>query len=399
MKPYLYHLALAISLGLLAPGVVGGCVSKECSESDPMCNQMLWLLRRVLTHIEPIALYSADEDHLKAFQIDPGTGALTTTIANAPFGAGNSPRFIAMDPSKRFLFVTNGLNIAGDIGPYGFRIQSGGAVTSLSGSPFAVNQNTSNIAFSQEGNLYVQGGTDGTFLMRMNQETGALTLHSSTPFGMVCAPRNMVFHPSGDYLYSSTNGVGMNQHRVDRSTGILTTIGAIVASGGNLNDTVVSPRADFLYALSESNQIPNVFRYPINSADGTITAPTSYSITGAAITPNGMVVTPSGNYMYVSLPAASNNLYAMSIDQSTGTLNNLSGFPMTVATTAVDAMAIDPTGTYLFLAAWDGTNSFIRTYRIESNGALVEIAGSPLTVGTLNARSRKLRVLGVSVPD
>ncbi|MCE9597979.1 MAG: lactonase family protein [Spirochaetia bacterium] len=398
MKPGLRAL-LSIFLSCFLVSISAGCASKECAENDPLCNQWIWLLRRVLTHTEPTVLYSADEDHLKAFKIDAATGAISATIPGAPFGAGNSPRSIAVDPSNRFLFVTSGLNIAGDIGPYGFKIQESGAVSSLSGSPFAVNQNTSTMGFSQDGNLYVQGGTDGTFLMRMNQETGALTLHSSTPFGMVCAPRNMVFHPSGDYLYSSTNGVGMNQHRIDRSTGVLTTIGPNITSGGNLNDTVISPRADFLYALSETNQIPNVYKYVINGSDGTITTPTSFSITGASITPNSMVQTPSGNFLYVSLGTTPDNLYALSVDQSTGTLNNVSGFPMTVATNAVDTLGIDPTGQYLYVATYDGTNAFIRTYRIQVNGSLVEVPGSPITVGTLNARSRKLRVYSVSVPD
>ena len=63
---------------------------------------------------------------MTAFRIDPGTGALVEIGAEVP--AGDAPSSIAVDPSGRFVYVTN--LASDDVTTYGID-QATGALTEV----------------------------------------------------------------------------------------------------------------------------------------------------------------------------------------------------------------------------------------------------------------------------
>ena len=80
---------------------------------------------------------SADAGNVAGYAIDPSTGALSP-ISGSPFATGSDPKNVSTDPSGRFLYVANTR-----VGTLGYDTISGyaidpttGALTPLSGSPF-----------------------------------------------------------------------------------------------------------------------------------------------------------------------------------------------------------------------------------------------------------------------
>ena len=84
---------------------------------------------------------NSQDNTASAFTVDATSGALTP-VAGSPFSAGGGPVSVTVDPAGAFVYV--GMQpspIAGTQGLAGFRIDgTSGALTPVSGSPFATNQ-------------------------------------------------------------------------------------------------------------------------------------------------------------------------------------------------------------------------------------------------------------------
>jgi len=84
-------------------------------------------------------------DNVSGYTINPSTGALTA-IAGSPFPAGRSPRSVAVDPGDRFAYVAN----FGSDSISGYDIDaSTGALRAMAGSPFATSGEPSSVAIWQ----------------------------------------------------------------------------------------------------------------------------------------------------------------------------------------------------------------------------------------------------------
>jgi 6-phosphogluconolactonase (cycloisomerase 2 family) len=71
------------------------------------------------------------ESAVSGYSIDPLTGALTP-LPGSPFGAGNGPFSVAIDPSAQFAYVTNLV----DNTVSAYIIDCDGYLSPVSGSPF-----------------------------------------------------------------------------------------------------------------------------------------------------------------------------------------------------------------------------------------------------------------------
>lgn len=132
--------------------------------------------------------------NISGFNIDPGTGALLTTIFGSPFTATNGigPTAITVDPSGRYVYaVTTGTSDS----IWCFTINpTNGQLVAVTGSPFSLSAGSLFALIDPEGNYLYIGSQDGKGIAgySYNPSTGAPTAISGSPFSVGTAPGRMV---------------------------------------------------------------------------------------------------------------------------------------------------------------------------------------------------------------
>lgn len=168
--------------------------------------------------------------NISGFTIDPQTGTLTS-MPGSPFATqGNSqPHGIKVDPSGKFLYVA--LSNSNSVAAFAIDATTG-ALTTVAGSPFA----TASAQFTQTYELTI--APSGKFLYAFNfngntvaaftidPNSGALTTVAGSPFAVnPNAEGDLVVDPSGKYLYL-TIGFGppwaFDIFDIDPNTGAIT---------------------------------------------------------------------------------------------------------------------------------------------------------------------------------
>jgi 6-phosphogluconolactonase (cycloisomerase 2 family) len=220
---------------------------------------------------------------------------------------------------------------------------SSGALTAVTGSPFALNTTASDsIAADPKGRfLFVGDSVTGVIsALSINSTTGALTVAPGSPFAVSGAnPTHLAVDGTGTYLYatvSARNGVVFG-FSIDQTTGALTPI----------------PGSPFILFVTELAAVPNgKFLIGSGGADieviafaqgsGALSSQSTLTPTNA---PFQAIVSPNGNFVYTfSSPVAAPE--AFSLDGS-GNLTELTGSPFTTLA-PINRAKIDQNGTAIF---------------------------------------------------
>lgn len=196
----------------------------------------------------------------------------------------------------------------------------------------------------------VDGGSSQVSGYSINNQTGALTAISGSPFPAGADPVSLTIHPSGKFAYASNGGDNtISEYTLDSTTGALATI-----SGSPL-------------------PVP----------------PVTTPLIGYSITP--VVIDPSGKLAFVANPTVSfpqdtnpqpDNLDVYGIDASSGALTEIAGSPLTTGADFPTNIAINASDTFAYiLNAWWQTGadeSAVSVFSIDPPAATVTaIAGSP----------------------
>ncbi|NYF79523.1 lactonase family protein [Granulicella arctica] len=109
-----------------------------------------------------------------------GTGGALTEVTGSPFAAGNGPYDVILDSTGDYVYAANRTD--GTIS--GFSIGTGGILTALSGSPYTSGSVVTSLARDNSGD-YVLAASDGGSpdLGMYSMTTGKLTLATSTTTG------------------------------------------------------------------------------------------------------------------------------------------------------------------------------------------------------------------------
>jgi 6-phosphogluconolactonase len=128
--------------------------------------------------------------NVSAYTINGSTGALTE-IAGSPFAAGTEPFSMAVDRSGKFAYVVNQCRSSRDCATgsvWAYTINSStGALSALAGSPFAAGNGPSSVVVDPSGRfVYVTNfganvGSVSAYII--NSSTGALSRVAGSPFG------------------------------------------------------------------------------------------------------------------------------------------------------------------------------------------------------------------------
>ncbi len=311
-----------------------------------------------------VFLYVTNESagSLDVLTLDPTTG-IPTAISGSPLPEGTTPRAIAVDPQKGYLYVVSS---AGEVRGYVLDFSSG-TLTAIGGSPFLTGGESVAIAVDPGGQfvLTANGTSNSVSVFRIGS-TGALAEVAGSPFAAGADPESLVVTP-GDFVYAGNAGGG-SVSAYSMSSGSLTPVaGSPFPVGGSPQELVVDPAGTHLYAAD--SQPSGVSGLAIDPGTGALTG-----IPGSPFAaPNGalsVVMDGAGKLLHV---ANGTNVDCYSVDATSGALTYIG--PSVTNGRAV-ALAVDaPDG---FLYALDNVDNQIEVFSIDAASyGLTLIAGNP----------------------
>lgn len=297
-------------------------------------------------------LYVSDflNDTIDGFSINSSTGGLTA-VTGSPFSLGGTP------PGAGGLssFVSGGSNLyatdlnAGVVAAFNYDSLTG-ALSKVAGSPFPAGNTPVQavVAGLQNQFLYVSNLNDsagGISAFTIDQNTGALTPISGSPYatgaaGSFPGPSALVVGGSSqNILYVALVGTSNANNKIaafviDANTGALTAVpGSPFVTGNAPQSMALVPvtlvgNTEFLYTANVQDQTISAFMVDGNSGTLTSISGSPYhgatSLSGLAVTPTS---TLTGNFfLYASDPQAK-TVIAFTINGTTGALSSVSGSP------------------------------------------------------------------------
>jgi len=212
--------------------------------------------------------YSDSIGDITAFFVSDGVLTPTGASVYDP----NSPAQFAVDPSGKYLYVSNGYDSsAGDQFSVFAIDPSTGVLSAIAGSPFHFQGNSQprGIGIHPSGNLIFAALSNSSSVegLRVDRATGALSLISGSPWNTELGPKYVALTPSGSFLYVSTSGAGsIDPYSINQQTGALTALSRI--PGGDPAQMVTDAAGKVLYVSFPG--LNQVAAYPINQASGQI---------------------------------------------------------------------------------------------------------------------------------
>src|SRR5215469_2863592 len=308
-------------------------------------------------------LYTADfqPGAMAGYSINSATGALTP-VPGSPYTLGGLVSSVATDPTGSFLYVTRAkyLNPSYSNNIAVFRIDpTTGALTEISGSPFAVASCPLSIAIHSSGKFAYIGSGDppGITVYNINSTTGALTTQQQ--LGNSQYQVGLATDPTGKFLYSANGPEGLWQppvvfgYSIDLNSGILTSLpGSPFSADGNTPSWItIHPSGRFAYAADSSSGLASgdLSGYALDSSGALTTVPGSPFPVGQY--PVSAAIDASGTFAYVANQQSS-SISSFRINASTGSLTPLPA--ITVAGAGFTYLAVDCTGKFLYSAGWAG---------------------------------------------
>jgi 6-phosphogluconolactonase (cycloisomerase 2 family) len=331
---------------------------------------------------------------LGVLAVAPGASAAApafTEVSGSPFttGAGTFPSSVSFSPQG--LLATADFNSPGDDKLPGsvsmFSVAASGVLAQLNGSPFATGaRNTAAVAFSPDGrllaatNLVAPPPLDAPANVTVFSvgPGGALTPVSGSPFAVGGAPVAIAFSPSGRLL-AVPNAAGDTVAVFSvGSDGTLTQInGSPFTTGFSPLALAFSPNGRLLAIANGANTV-SVLSV---ASDGGLTQVTG-SPFAAGSGPISVAFSPSGRLLAVGNADGTVSLFAVA---SGGTLTQVKGSPFSsgtgfdeVAFSSTGLLAVVNTGNPGDPPAFDNTLS---VYSVGANGALTPVSGSPFPTG------------------
>lgn len=242
-------------------------------------------------------------NNISVYTINPVTFALTEVIGS-PFSAGTWPTSVSVDPSGRYLYVSNyGWPSTGSVSAYSINPVSGTLIP-VAGSPFAAGNGSSSIDIDPSGRfVYVTNLlVDTISAFSINPLNGVLTKIQDLS-GSQFRPVSIATNPTGRFVYVMTACGNAWVFNINAASGLLSRVdsasGGLCGAFGDAPDTLaVDPTSRYLYA-KPYNVGDSVSAFNIDVTAGTLTP-----IVGSPFATGGgtssVTVDSSGRYAYAT---------------------------------------------------------------------------------------------------
>jgi 6-phosphogluconolactonase (cycloisomerase 2 family) len=277
-----------------------------------------------------------------AYAINPTTGALSSMTTTTP---PDIPTSLAIGPSGKVLYVTSHASST----VMAYSIATNGALTEVSGSPFAVPATNCGAFCENTADAVVYDAPAGTLYVNMNYSWYVATFTVNSGSGVLtwvnnatevnCGPSSVSLDTTGSYVYvTDACGAAVNGYQVttgDTAEPLTPIAGSPFDAGGTPTGAVATGK--YFYVLNNTDN--TISAYTLNSTSGALTqlGSSPVAITNGTTSPNQIVVDPSGDYLYVSSAdynGSVGGLTQFSIDAATGDLTQVSSTPITPGSNA-----------------------------------------------------------------
>lgn len=240
------------------------------------------------------------------------------------------------------------------------------------------------------------GGSSEISGYSIDNQTGALTAISGSPFPAGAGPEALTIHPSGQFAYASNAGdATISEYTIDSTTGALAPISgsplpvpdsSSSLDGYTIQPVVIDPSGKLAFVANPSVSWPqntdpqpdNLDVYSIDATSGALTeAPGSPMTTGADL-PNLVVINASDTFAYVAndlwqVGADECSLSVLSIDPATASVTAITGSPFHGPPICASAKVTS------FIAAASGNIAYLTTSVGASSGLLQWLTLDPTT--------------------
>jgi 6-phosphogluconolactonase (cycloisomerase 2 family) len=301
--------------------------------------------------------------------------------AQTPSVAGTSPTAIALDPTKKFLYVGNAAAGAHSISIFTVAsdgvLAQNGAATDIGDSPRTLTIDASG-KFLLVTTAFADTSRNG-LIFSLDSGSGALT--PTGTFQANSSPNDLKISPTSNFVYISNSDEQLITAYSLHADGSLTNVpGSPFPAGRGVSGIGIDPGSHFLYAANTTDN--TISGYTINSTSGALTpiAGSPFGL-GAIVSPAPRAITtdPSGAFLYIA-NQGTGNVSAFTITSGTGLLTSISGSPFSAGTAPVFILA-EPAGQFIYVGNQGSTN--VSGFSFDSaTGKLTAISGSPFTVGS-----------------
>ena len=303
----------------------------------------------------------------------PKIPLLTIGLIAAFLGACSAGGGSGGDAEHAFLYVPN--QVSNDISAYSVDATSG-ALTAVSGSPFAAGGGAMSIAAVPTGKfVYIAYSDDGTIGgFSVNASTGALTPVNGSPFPAAPSISSLVVAPSGDHLFTANHySESLYAYAIDPATGALSRVASCALLHETPADVAVTPSGRFVYA---PDHFTAVHGFAFDAASGRLTLVPGSPYTTGGVYPSGGVIDPEGRFFYTT-HMYSARIDGFAIDPASGSLSPIAGSPFPMRDIEGSfRLTIDRQGRFVY--ASNCNHPCISVFSRDTvTGALTEIPGSP----------------------
>jgi 6-phosphogluconolactonase len=323
------------------------------------------------------------------------TGTLAV-LSGSPYNNGVAAASVAVTPNNAFLYAgtTSGI--------FEYLIGSNGSLTvQNNGAALAQDVIATDMQVDSTGTYLLASGLGVTAqaqalaIYQINSSTGAITALSGSPLALftgpagsptVATPTALLITPNNSLVYVSLGTLGVQVLSLGTggalSTGNSPTILPPLSKSSSPADYGLAsdPNSKFLF-VAEFNTGLRVLSIGASGALSEISGSPYTAGTG----PTGVVVDPTGSYVYVA-NKGSNNISAYTLNATSGQLTAISGSPFSSGGLLPIAFAKDNSGKYLAVInsgnnGSSGNNDLqLFSYSTTTPGALTAVSNA--TTGT-----------------
>jgi 6-phosphogluconolactonase len=308
----------------------------------------------------------SENNDIAVFAMDQTTGELASRSTTT---TGAVPSFIAVEPTRRFLFAVN--EYSAMVAAFSINRANGG-LTLLG-----------RVSSNGAGPAHISVDRAGRYVLVANYEGGTTSIYPILADGRLGAPVDakspgtqphlILTDPSNRFAFVPCKGSSyVSQYLFDAATGVMTANNparVMTAAGAGPRHLAFHPGGTFVYLINELNSTMNAYTL---GAVGTLVELQSLSTLPAGFSGQNsgaeVVVAPGGGFVY-----GSNRGHNSIVIYSVGTDGRLTlvGHQSTGGTTP-RSFDIDPTGTFLY-AANQGSDTVV-TFRINPTaGTLTQL--------------------------
>jgi 6-phosphogluconolactonase (cycloisomerase 2 family) len=314
---------------------------------------------------------------VRLLHLNNSSGAITIG-AETPPTQGTTPTGLALDSSKKFLYVANSDSNTISI----FKVAGDGTLT-LSGTPIPGDGGPREMVLDPSGQflLVTNAGphANTVSVFSVNSGAGTLTEVSGSPFPAHEGPSGILITPSGKFVYVTSPSTGFIT-AFTFAGGVLTEVtGSPFGSGKGVSALTVESSEHFLYATNTTDN--TISGFTIDPATGGLKpVPGSPFSSTAGAGPAALAVDTLNKFLYVATPGSTSSVWAFTFDSATGTLTPVPNSPFSLSAGG-SFLVMEPGGSFFYIGNQSGPN--IAAYKYDSGtGVPTAVTGSPFSTGS-----------------